>query len=727
MGNYATNDSLSNYATKDSVSEIKQTVDNIDLSVKNTVRTEVEGLMGNYATNDSLSNYATKTHIQEEISKISIGDDITIESLERMIDERISNEGNIETLVNEYISSLKLDENYATLSSVETLKTRVDNNEAEITEINGSILTLTNNYTSIINGDLDETTGLGLSLQEQSEELSSLKENYNTLNTNFGTLDTKFNILNTNFNNLGNTYVNQTELDNAGLFLGNDNIIMWGNAIKIATTKEELENTENYTALFDNGKISAKLLQVNELQCYNKKRVSKMKTLVKGNFKFQGQLLNSYEIIGFSCPKSSSIKYINIGYSGTTGFNPNIPFSNAYCYPSNKLFMINNVYGPSTIDEGVETTAVNTTTLDSYFNIILKDNDGYIWRTNGEVSNTGGGIRMAKIYNINEINFIPLEEVQSFMNFDEGTIIRIATVDQTSYFTECIISLEEYEYIVEENESVPKTTINRNNGGEVIMYWPDGSVMNCKIIKTDGENIFGCVEYFFQKGVCNLSDVMQGYFKLDSLQYLKKVDYFRPELSFNISSRKLWTKTTQYTIDELNNMTGGTEFGTINEWFNDLDSIYISDSEGIIKSLKDAQGDTITEKTIYSLSGNDTIISDGSDLRDYLYDINGTDIDGITINSVDNLHKYLSNCSNINKNVIYTPSSIGDHLLVLDYNEESDTEGNSKESITLIWYYFESNTITPLIKGVKSITRMPKTTNNDEWDSIIKFPFIIQQ
>ena len=100
-------------------------------------------------------------------------------------------------------------------------------------------------------------------------------------------VEESFNELNTNFNNLGNTYISQSKLDNAGLFLGDNNIIMWGNAIKIATTKDDLNNVENYTALFDNGKISANLLQVNELQCYNKKSINKQKTTIKCKRKTQ--------------------------------------------------------------------------------------------------------------------------------------------------------------------------------------------------------------------------------------------------------------------------------------------------------------------------------------------------------------------------------------------------------------------------------------------------------
>ena len=716
-------------------------------SITSTVESKVTNIMDNYATKDSLDNYTTKTQVQEEISKISIGDGITMESLDRLIEEKVSEEGNIESVVNEYVSSLKLDENYATLSSVESLSEKItgeDGIQTQIETINGSIVDLTANYTSIINGNLDNTTGLGLLLSEQSSQLGDLSNNYNTLSNNFNTLSAgygdlgsrvgtleldgisitnKFNELNTNFNNLGNTYISQSKLDNAGLFLGNDNIIMWGNAIKIATTKEELENTENYTALFDNGKISANLLQINELQCYNKKTINKQKITIKCTVDKSGTVVDGeWEILGFSHHDSTFIKYMDIDYAGDGNFNPHIPMFCAYCYKNSKLIMINNVYGVSAVNDEGETTALNPLSPDSRFYVVLKDKNGDIWRTDGGVSPT---LRLSKykVYNINDINFVPIEEVQQFMKFDNTTKIIIATDNVSSFFTNLNIDIEVSNYTVDVNESVPKTTINRNNGGEVIMYWPDGSVMNCKIIKTAGSNVLGCVEYFFQEGVCSFADVMTGYTKLDSLQYLKRIDYFTPELSFNISPRTKHDTKTLYTIDELNDMTK-TSFANINEWFDNLRVIYIGDSNSLIDSLKPNGGWDHNTSTIYSVSGNDTKISDGSDLRNYLYKINNTTINEININSVDNLHKYLSTCSSIDATVLFNPTDKGDHLLVLDYNEEKDTAGNVKKSITLIWY---NNEGTPTIKGVKSITCLPQATNNNEWIGIQEFLPIIKQ
>lgn len=700
-------------------------------SITSTVESKVTNIM---------DNYATKTHVQEEISKISIGDGITMESLERLVEEKVSEEGNIESVVNEYVSSLKLDENYATLSSVESLsKTITGENgiQKQIETINGSIVDLTSKYTSIINGNLDNTTGLGLLLSEQSSQLGNLSNNFNTLSAGYndlgsrvGTLEqddismtNRFNELNTNFNNLGNTYISQSKLDNAGLFLGDNNIIMWGNAIKIATTKDDLNNVENYTALFDNGKISANLLQVNELQCYNKKSINKQKTTIKCNIDKSGTLVvGDWEILGFSHHDSTFIKYVAIPYAGEGEFNPHIPMFCAYCYNDPKMIMINNVYGVSVVNDDGETIALDATSLDSRFYVVLKDENGYIWRTDGKVSNTGN-LSKYRVYNINDINFVPVEEVQQFMKFDNDTKIIIATDSVSNLFTNLNISVEVSNYTVDVNESVPKTTINRNKGGEVIMYWPNGSVMNCKIIKTAGSNVLGCVEYFFPESVCSFADVMMGYTKLDSLQYLKRIDHFAPELSFNISPRIKHNDKTLYTIDELNSMTN-TSFANINEWFDNLRVIYIGDSNSLIDLLKPYGGWNHNTFTIYSVSGNDTKISDGSDLRNYLYKINNTTIGNITIDGVDNLHKYLSTCSSIDNNVLFNPTNLGDHLLVLDYNEEKDTNGNIKKSITLVWY---NNINTPVIKGVKSITSIPQTTNNNEWIGVQEFLPIIKQ
>jgi hypothetical protein len=69
------------------------------------------------------------------------------------------------------------------------------------------------------------------------------------------------------YNLLKSNVYSKGQLRTAGMVVrGGDNpgIVMWGNSIIIATTKEELYGLAEPTALFNNGKIRAKFLEIHD-------------------------------------------------------------------------------------------------------------------------------------------------------------------------------------------------------------------------------------------------------------------------------------------------------------------------------------------------------------------------------------------------------------------------------------------------------------------------------
>ena len=72
-------------------------------------------------------------------------------------------------------------------------------------------------------------------------------------------------------------------------------------------------------------------------------------------------------------------------------------------------------------------------------------------------------------------------------------------------------------------------SINELKKGEQILYWPNGEIMNYKLITfSNSGEIKGCAEYFFKQGV-TLEDIKQGEIFIDSncqKYIIKKIDYF---------------------------------------------------------------------------------------------------------------------------------------------------------------------------------------------------------
>lgn len=67
--------------------------------------------------------------------------------------------------------------------------------------------------------------------------------------------------INTNIDDIKNNYVSNNDLESAGMHISEDQIVLWADAVKIATEKTELGNSSNYTALFSDGKLSAQVFE----------------------------------------------------------------------------------------------------------------------------------------------------------------------------------------------------------------------------------------------------------------------------------------------------------------------------------------------------------------------------------------------------------------------------------------------------------------------------------
>lgn len=77
------------------------------------------------------------------------------------------------------------------------------------------------------------------------------------------------------------------------------------------------------------------------------------------------------------------------------------------------------------------------------------------------------------------------------------------------------------------NQYGKNISINQLGLGEQVLYWSDGSIMNCKIVNANSEGgIRGCVEYFFNMGIASIEDLKGGIDALDELTYIKRIDYF---------------------------------------------------------------------------------------------------------------------------------------------------------------------------------------------------------
>lgn len=74
-------------------------------------------------------------------------------------------------------------------------------------------------------------------------------------------------------------------------------------------------------------------------------------------------------------------------------------------------------------------------------------------------------------------------------------------------------------------ESIKVITINENNQGETILYYPDGSVKYARVETADSKSIEQFVEYWYDKGVCDVQDIQLGTIYLDRKGgYVKRLD-----------------------------------------------------------------------------------------------------------------------------------------------------------------------------------------------------------
>lgn len=360
-------------------------------------------------------------------------------------------------------------------------------------------------------------------------------------------------------------FISNDDLDSAGMHIGEDGIILWADAIKIATEKADMYNPNKYTALFSDGKLSA---QVFEAVAYAD-QVYSPKLKINDNIGYLQILGCKGEVINIIKGIPSSKSDIGIYYFEDYGILQFVVDKQPFIRGSNPGLVIGNnkVYDGVRIESGTGTLALPLGVKQITF--IIQDNS-----------------------NITTIDYSELNKNYSY-----------------------------YEYM----NPYPTLTINKLGNGETIYYWKSGYVMNCKLFKLSNNTIKGCVEFFFNDNVCTLDFVKEGYDSL-ILKYtkindngevvgengcVKYIDYF----TINLTDIQLEAVTT-YKWKSFDNSVPG------NNTYIERTSLVSSDLEknSIAKTISDL-GFHSEAVVYYRILNSDTFTYNGIeyDISNYLY------------------------------------------------------------------------------------------------------------
>lgn len=246
-------------------------------------------------------------------------------------------------------------------------------------------------------------------------------------------------------------FVQHDDLENAGMYIDNDSIVLWADAIKIATEKSDMNNPNKYTALFTDGKLSA---QVFEAVAYAD-QVYSPKLKINDDIGYlqilgcKGSTINIIE--GIPISKSD----IGIYYFKDYGILQFVVDKQPFIKGSNPGLVIGNnkFYDGVRIESGTGTLSLPL------------------------------GIKQI-----------------TFIIHDDSNVTTIDYSEQNKNYSH-------YEYM----NPYPTLTINKLGNGETIYYWKSGYIMNCKLFKLSSNTIKGCVEFFFNDNVCTLDSVKEGY------------------------------------------------------------------------------------------------------------------------------------------------------------------------------------------------------------------------
>lgn len=289
-------------------------------------------------------------------------------------------------------------------------------------------------------------------------------------------------------------YVTEGDLKTSGMVLTDEGIVIWGDKMAIATTEDELEGDSDPTALFSNGKIQAKFIDVDTLE------VDKL-------------IANGEEVTKFI-----TMTYTELGDSVGVVYDVlGLNVENGYAESNSKLWIGNES------------------------KLYLKRSDSTLIYTYDGNTDIGPIVYTGLPPTIYPIEVKSVCNSIAFNKYGSEYSCNITTI-RNKYKT---------------------VTINSLNKGEIITYWPSGSVMNCKIFKFNDDQVTGCVEYFFDDNKCTVNNVNDGYSVVDGLQWRKRIDYFKEESEYNIIADKYYTDTVPGIIVP-NTRVSGTNVGGTN-------------------------------------------------------------------------------------------------------------------------------------------------------------------
>lgn len=241
-----------------------------------------------------------------------------------------------------------------------------------------------------------------------------------------------------------------TDITGDGYLDGKKGLAVLGDSIVFYTSENGKFDFNDPTALIRNKKINADLIDVKELEF--DKLVGK-------------STIDSYEHVITVTYSYDQNTYENVKITGLVGLDYSRPAIGT---------LSNTLYG------GILTLRDFNT--EKGHNIKLKEiNVDGVFTYDYEVSNR-------ILANVSEV---PLGDYISELDANGGEDVSISEIKKNT--------IEEYTI----------TTINRKSKGESVIYYPDGSVLNAKIISTDTSGkVTGCVEYFFAQGKIRIDTLL---------------------------------------------------------------------------------------------------------------------------------------------------------------------------------------------------------------------------
>lgn len=447
-------------------------------------------------------------------------------------------------------------------------------------------------------------------------------------------------------------------------------------------------NWESPTALISNGILNADLIDVKELEFDKLVGISNYNPEVLESLQFQwkenGEILLEGEIIGTNSPIPTVIEEPTSGN-----------------YIKNQTLYLQSFY------------------------VKTENGDIYKVQHNGELSDDWSSIKLEANSVIVDIPHIWYTDT----NIPWNSVRLINTPISFELSVEPIYTAQDKEYNV--------ISINKNSLGETILYYPDGSVLNAKIVSqpSDKSSVIGCVEYWFQQGSITPETLLNGGDSYVVNNYIdggdsnsenyingliKRINYFNFVDKFGISWRTVLTGADS--IDEWNALLTIQEeqadLESVFNYFNDLheeassgNGQYGSDYSIQISKILETFGKTPSVSSTVGLGiGNGIITWADSTTTNpvgmwFTYKLGLSD----TINTY--IEETNSNNNTLDKRKTLMKQTIGEGLHILNY---SYTNGNTGRFD--IEYFKNGKSSNSIVKRIRF------TINNGVYNGVILAP-----